>query len=195
MLWALSYASTPVKWSRDSASPPLSDSDQSTEIFSLNLKDFALWKFCQSLEIILTISNWCEPLEKLHLNNQLVTKEFTFNKPQRITSYINVTFEHLCWKHQIEIVTMDTLLLVLCSQWKIFHSSSQHFNYFCANNRIIFWKLHTFPFTLSLKNSFSSLLFHEFGGTLFGKVNYDNSFILMILIFQNKSMDYYYHYS
>ena len=54
---------------------------------------------------------------------------------------------------------------------------------------------HVFIYFVTLYDRalFSSLLFHEFGETLFGEVNYDNSFILMILIFQNKSMDYYYH--
>ena len=45
VLSALSSAPTPVKWSRDSASPPLSYGDQSTEIFSLNLKYFCQY-FC-----------------------------------------------------------------------------------------------------------------------------------------------------
>ena len=67
---ALSSAPTPVKWSRDSASPPLSYSDQSTEIFLqiilphstvMQCGNFAsLWKSFPQ-----TTSNWCEPVKKL----------------------------------------------------------------------------------------------------------------------------------
>ena len=81
----------------------------------------------------------------------------------------------------------DNGYIVTCLCWKIFKSSSQHFNYCCANKRIIFWKPHHVFIYSVPREFFGPRLFQELEDTLFGKVNHDNGLTLMILLFQKES--------
>ena len=100
---------------------------------------------------------------------------------------ILTSVKDLCLKDLIEIVTMDTLLPACVEK----SSNLRHsISIIAVQIKELFLEVLSISACFHLFRPLEIFwfpLFHEFEVTLFGKVNYDNGFILMVLIFQKES--------